>query len=105
MVDLCGKLGIKMHDIVRMDVLMMGVYTSVNTTVYIFPGKGAAEAVFYDGLALQFNTLREDVCVKIIHSKQEWARLCKKSEAYTNDSSRLRYWSQFNLPKRVNAKK
>ena len=36
MVDLCGKLGIKMHDIVRMDVLMMGVYTSVNTTVYIF---------------------------------------------------------------------
>ena len=105
MVDLCGKLGIKMHDIVRMDVLMMGVYTSVNTTVYIFPGKGAAEAVFYDGLALQFNTVLEDVCVKIIHSKQEWARLCKKSEAYTNDSSRLRYWSQFNLPKRVNAKK
>ena len=35
-----------MHDIVRMDVLMMGVYTSVNTTVYIFPSGETAEAVF-----------------------------------------------------------
>jgi hypothetical protein len=102
MVDLCGKLGIKMHDIVRMDVLMMGVYTSVNTTVYIFPSGETAEAVFYDGLALQCNAVLEDLCIKVVHSKQEWTRLFEKSKAFTNDLSRIRYWSQFKLPKRVN---
>merc|ERR1711871_1797826 len=57
MVNMCGKLGVTMHDIIRMELLMIGAYVSVNTTVYVFPGKDTAEAVFYHGLALQFNTV------------------------------------------------
>ena len=58
--------------------------------------------MFFDGLALQCNAVLEDLCIKVVHSKQEWTRLFEKSKAFANDLSRIRYWSQFKLPKRVN---
>ena len=67
--------GLSVSELVRLEKLLCSSFIcGSSTTMNVFM-EDANEALFFDGLALQFNAICEDVRVNIVTSKKKWSQL------------------------------
>ena len=92
--------GLSVSMLVRIEKMLGSSYASGrSTTVNVFV-EDANEALFFDGLALQWNTICEDLHVKIVGSKKKWSELIDPY-LQSGEASTQQFWSKFNLPRRA----
>ena len=88
--------GLSVSELVRLKKLLCSFVCGPSTTVNVLM-EDANEALFFDGLALQFNAICEDVCVNIVTSKKKWSQLMNPY-LQSGEASTRQFWSKFFLP-------
>ena len=86
--------GLSVSELVRLEKLLCSSFIcGPSTTINVFM-EDANEALFFDGLALQWNTICEDLHVKIVGSKKKWSELIDPY-LQSGEASTQQFWSKF----------